>query len=104
MYSIIYSVRLLKLILLQVPQVHLIVSKESDKMENLNAVCNTTLPAILGGKYFQIVKMDQNHNTIKAMCLTCKGQNKNTVLSGSLRAISNFKVHLKISIYKLKIR
>jgi len=66
------------------------ISKESDKTEE-------TLPTILNGKYFEIIKLNQNRHRVKAMCLTCKEQNKNTVLSGFLRATTNFKVHLKVS-------
>lgn len=75
-------------------------SKKSDKIEevNVNAICDMTLPAILSGKYFKIIKVDQDHNNVKAMCLICKEQDKNTVLSGSLKATTNFKVHLKVSI------
>jgi len=77
-------------------------TKESDKENeemNQNAVCDAddTWPIILNGKYFKIIELDQNRNKVKAMCLTCKEQNKNTVLSGFLRATTNFKVHLKVS-------
>jgi len=38
-------------------------TKESDKTEemNQNAVCDTW-PTILSGKYFKIIKVDQNRN------------------------------------------
>nr|XP_012226038.1 PREDICTED: uncharacterized protein LOC105674340 isoform X1 [Linepithema humile] len=70
-------------------------SKTNDEVEEENTVCDTNLPAILNGKYFKIIKVDQDRSKVKAMCLTCKKQNKQIVLSGSLRATTNFKMHLK---------
>lgn len=72
-------------------------SKTNDEVEEENTVCDTNLPAILNGKYFKIIKVDQDRSKVKAMCLTCKKQNKQIVLSGSLRATTNFKMHLKVS-------
>ncbi|KAI4461403.1 transposase-related [Holotrichia oblita] len=54
---------------------------------------NSTLPAILDGKYFIVINNDDGK--IKAECVMCKSNGKKSIISGSLRATTNFKVHMK---------
>lgn len=56
------------------------------------------IPAILGGKYFEIISHEHNDNNdkVKAACLMCKSNGKDTVISGSFKATTNFKLHMKV--------
>lgn len=63
------------------------------------------IPLILDGKFFKIIgdgidvdasETIGNPIIIRANCQMCANKNKNTIISGYLRATSNFTTHLKV--------
>jgi len=56
----------------------------------------TTLPTILDGKYYKVLSTDKD-GKVKAQCMPCDSEDKNTVVSGSVHPTSNFTSHLKVS-------
>lgn len=63
------------------------------------------VPFILNGKFFELINVndalsspESNANEkCKALCLLCKEKKITKVISGSFKATTNFKLHLKVS-------
>lgn len=71
------------------------------EVENQNSeieeISDSSVPAILDGKkFFKITHREKNNpDKVKASCLMCSFEKRNTIISGSLRATTNFKTHMK---------
>lgn len=71
---------------------------DTDNLQRLPSV-----PVILDGKFFEICKENQlkltgnSNNNIKAICILCRENKMQTIISGTLKTTTNFKTHLKVS-------
>ena len=54
-----------------------------------------SLPAILDGKFFEVIVSDEN-GKVKAKCLSCDPNGKDNIIKGSVQPTSNFTTHLKV--------
>jgi hypothetical protein len=60
---------------------------------------NIKIPPSLNGKYFKIVSNEQNGSdyALKVLCMICQYVKKeNKIISGSLKFITNFQLHMKV--------
>lgn len=64
--------------------------------ENCDNEMSKTLPLLINGNFFKIIKIDNGNpdSSVQAECVNCKKH-----IKGRLNATTNFRNHLKVSIF-----
>lgn len=67
-------------------------NEKEKENENVNVnLNNKTIPLILDGKFFKIIRIDESGENIQGECITCKHK-----IKGRIDATTNFLSHLKV--------
>lgn len=79
------------------------VSDNTPSTSTMSISTSKPIPIILNSEFFEVIGEISTDLKVKARCLLCKkkSKDKDNIISGSLLATSNFRLHIKVSLAQI---